>query len=103
MAGNAPWSDITDRVTRLEAFFNEWQIRHENKDDERFGSMDATLDHMSAKLDNLFEERARQVGAAKAIADLAEQRNKRNTFILALVVGIPSVLTLLGQHHWLGF
>lgn len=97
------YSDVTSRLGALERSVTDWQKRHEEEDDRKFGELGAAVNSVNAKAGELLQARAEQVGAAKAIAELAESRAKRNTFVLALVVGVPSLLTFLSQHHWLGF
>ena len=80
----------------------QWQKTHDERQNARFDEIRRDIDNMSNRMTDLFTERAERVGAAKAIAELAEARAKRNTFMLALVAGLPSLLTFCSQHHWFG-
>jgi hypothetical protein len=75
---------------------------HEQRDEERFGVLGARVDTMTAKVGELFMQRAEQVGAARAIAELAERRATKNTRIVSIIAAICAVLTLCIQKHWLG-
>ncbi len=90
---------------QFEIFRNEIRSSlagHEQRDDERFGVLTARVDTMTAKVGELFMQRAEQVGAARAIAELAEKRATKNTRIVSVIAAICAVLTLCIQKHWLG-
>ena len=76
---------------------------HEKRDGEQFAALKKGQADMDAKLMNLVEARAEQVGAAKAIADLAERRASKNTRIVSIIAAAGTILTLCIQKHWLGF
>ena len=85
--------EITSKVEKLIA----WQTDHDQRDESRFGELYASLDGMTAKVEQLLTLRAEQVGAARAIAELAERRGSRNTWIVAVISAGSAVATLLFQ------
>ena len=86
-------NDLKDSLAELRRETREWHDSHADKDDARF-------DQVNAGLNQLISARAEQVGAAKAIAELAERRAKWNTWIVSLITALGALLTLLIQKHW---
>ena len=76
--------------------------QHEKRDGDQFASIRQGQAEMDAKIMNLVTARAEQVGAAKAIAELAERRASKNTWIVSLIVATCAIVTILIQEHWLG-
>ena len=90
--------DLEQRVETLERRHDD----HARDDHDRFAAVTEAIEKMNARLMDLWTARVEQVGAAKAIAELAEKRASRNTRIVALLTAAGTVLTLCIQKHWLG-
>lgn len=107
------YPDITNRISSLEKTVTEWQRWHEAEDDRRFGEMNAAVNTVNANVDRLLTARSEQIGAARAIAELAEQRSKdqqalnekrgrRQTLIIGIVATGSALFNIATAHHWLG-
>jgi len=66
---------ITDIATGLRELRKEVES-HSAEDTRRFGEVNASLSGMRASMDQLVQARAEQVGAARAIAELAERKSR---------------------------
>lgn len=75
---------------------------HEKRDGEQFSSLKHGQSEMDSKLMSLVTARAEQVGAAKAIAEMAERRANKNTWIVSLIAAVCAIVTVCIQKHWLG-
>ena len=118
---------ITNLTRRFDEFVkndSEWKVDHDKSDDRRFGEMNASIALVDSKTQRLIEARAEQVGAAKAIAELAErraaeqseesahrarlqsekdaQRGRRQTWIMSAIMALMAFTTICIQKHWLG-
>jgi hypothetical protein len=76
--------------------------RHTDDDNKRFGEVIAQLSEVNDSIGGFKEIHAAQVGAAKAIADLAAARGRKNTWIVSLIAAACTFLTICVQKHWLG-
>lgn len=75
---------------------------HEQRDGDQFAALRQGQIEMDVKLMKLVTARAEQVGAAQAIAELAERRASKNTWIVSLIAVACSLFTICIQKHWFG-
>jgi hypothetical protein len=105
-----PETGSTERITRLEGVVEGLKIGLEDHV-RRFGELNASVDRMKASVDQLVNARAEQVGAARAIAELAERRSRelseenatrsRTLTVISLVAGAAYTLVNVAiQKHW---
>lgn len=103
-------SKITDIERGLQALRDEVS-EHSREDMRRFGEVSACLERMKASLDTLHIDKAEQVGAARAIAELAAQNSRelseenaarsRTLTVISLVAGAAYTLVNIAiQKHW---
>jgi hypothetical protein len=103
---------IAELTTKIDGIV-EWQKQHDKRDDERIGDLGARIEDVTAKVGELFIQRAEQIGAARAIANLAERRTReqqvlaerrgvRQTWIMSSIMAAMAFLTICIQKHWLG-
>jgi predicted transcriptional regulator len=72
---------------------------HEERDGIQFADLKSGLLQMSEKVQTLIETRAEQVGAAKAIAELAERNNRRTAMVSVILGALTLLCSVLVQKH----
>lgn len=75
--------------------------KHSGDDDRRFGEVMRELAEIGDGMESLKEARASDLGAAKAIAEMARRRGKSNTLIVSLIMMACTIITIMIQKHWL--